>query len=261
MEHAKKMALVPQNLMSTMMQQLRPTPSTYMSELDTEMKKILDDTATPTDVKAKQYSQALHRFLEIRQQELPQPVKEPVQFEKPPLGESSVIEGLPNLFRNKARMLFSHLKTNPQLSWNDMNELVYKGQAIPNSNIIDLIHMYTRPYTQRYYPGWREFGEGLMSTNVARNAIGNERLWEQIEPMAQPSTSRSIAQRLAKSPGPKPVLTKEKIAKRIKQIRPIVEDDEVFEEASESPPARGASKRKRHQPQRLQVGHGWKKWI
>ena len=87
-----------------------------------------------------------------------------------------IVSHLPKRDQPKARLLVSHLKNNPDLIVNDRQELVYKGESIPNSNITDLVLQYVKPGIHGATPvkGWKEFGSGLLQHNVPRAAIGNK---------------------------------------------------------------------------------------
>ena len=68
MENARKMALVPEQYLSQIYnsQALFPEPYLYLSKLDSEMKRILEDKSLAPDVKVKQYGSVLKRFLGMR---------------------------------------------------------------------------------------------------------------------------------------------------------------------------------------------------
>src|SRR5579862_8619232 len=168
MEHTRKMALVP---IGTLMNQ---TPM-YLDQLDVQMEKILKDKSIPSDMKAKAYSQALHRFLAFKNNEKGQPIKLEVEEDK---SVDSILQYIPNKLLSKAKMLLDILKDNPAVSWNEKNELVYKGERVPRSNALDLIQHFVSPGTKEEEPavGWEQLGEALIEQNAPRTSIKNKML-------------------------------------------------------------------------------------
>ena len=54
--------------------------------------------------------------------------------------EQRAVESLPKNMQTKGELLLKHLKSNPEIiKWNDQREVIYKGDAIGGSNLIDLI--------------------------------------------------------------------------------------------------------------------------
>ena len=202
MDYTKKMALVPQNMLATLANQqtlIAPTQE-YLGELDTEMKRILEDRSMPPDIKARFYNQVLHRYFGFRDHEMQQPMK--IQIEEPQNVAQTAVEvqteaprerdhqtlydtiltAMPKQAMNKAKLLISHLKNNPDVDWNDRQELVYKGEAVPDSNFTDLMNSFLRQ-TKVHTPkaqGWREFGSALLEHNAPKSAITNANLLDRV---------------------------------------------------------------------------------
>lgn len=172
----KKMALVPHSMVEKLMnaqreqqQLVSDTPMTQLSLLDQELKQLLDNQ-DPADVKAKKYAQVLQTYSTIRDKEVRQPASV-VNTEK----RENWLTGMANTYVNKGRLLIDHVQKNPDLQWNEKNEIFYKGNRIPGSNVIDLIHTYVKRNNKQPI-GWREFGQALIEQNAPLTAINNEKL-------------------------------------------------------------------------------------
>ena len=176
MEHAKKMALVPQNMLQ------QPTPQPYLNELDEKIALILRDKTVPSDVKAKRYNHALRQYMAFKESDIPEPVSIQIEDKKPGILDD-LVDNIPRQFANKARVLINHVRKNPDISWNARGELVHRDITIPHSNALDLIQRFVTPGSKLATPpkGWREFGNSLLLHNAPRSAIMNKALWERIE--------------------------------------------------------------------------------
>ena len=204
MEYTKKMALVPQNMLATLANQqalMAPTQD-YLGELDTEMKRILEDRSMPPDIKARYYNQVLHRYFGFRDHEIQTPMKiqidEPqhaaqataeVQTEAPrhQARYDTILAAMPKQAATRAKLLISHLKDNPDVDWNDRHELIYKGETVPDSNFTDLMNSFLRQTKVRTpkAQGWREFGSALLEHNAPKTAITNTNLLERVRASEQ----------------------------------------------------------------------------
>ena len=217
MEHARKMAIIPQSLVASLMnQQLLGNQGTaYLGELDGQMKSIMDDRNTPSDIKAKRYGQVLHKFLEMRgnelkeasqvhfaEQNIPTPTTATV-----PNSREDVLRTVSAKYKNRAKVLFDHVQDNPDLNWNETGQLVYKGSTIPRSNLADLLNQFSRPGNrlEKGFPGWKEFAQALHQHNAPRTAVGNRILLdaalagEESEDFQSPPTSPEPSTSLARA--------------------------------------------------------------
>jgi len=201
----RKMALVPAEMASqfTLQQHLPGTQTlTQLSRLDERMKAILEDRSLPEDVKYKHYYNVLHQYEALQDQMERAPIPVTVAAEKPrreegivtlPVSESDLLEAVPQTQRRGTRLLLKYIKDNPDLKWNEANELVYKGDRIPHSNIFDLVSDISRDRkNQNPAIGWRELAEALQGQNVPESAIGNKQRWQYMadldeKPPATPS--------------------------------------------------------------------------
>ena len=177
----KKMAILPHSMVERLMdaqreqqQLISDSPLNELTSLDREMKRILE-SKEPSDIKAKQYAQILHTYTGVRsnihraEQEWSAPAEQ--QERSTP----DILTGLAKTYVNKGKLLMEAVGKNSDISWNNKNELLYKGSLIRGSNIIDLIHAYAKP-TKEEPLGWREFGRALHHHNVPQVAIANKRL-------------------------------------------------------------------------------------
>ena len=191
MEHAKKMAILPQSLVASLMNQqlLGNQGIAYLGELDGQMKSIMDDRNIPADIKAKQYGNVLNRFLQMRGNELKdssgiqfgeQSMQTPQTVSAAPVidNEVNLLTTVAGRNKNKAKILLDHVKNNPDLTWNAQQQLVYKGVPVPNSNLPDLLNQYSRPGNRNEigFAGYREFGKALSEHNTHRTAVVNRKL-------------------------------------------------------------------------------------
>ena len=212
MEHTRKMALVPQQMLSNMaaMQQLQMNPAVaQMSRLDGEMKSILDDSNIPDDVKALRYNSVLTRYLNVKDIQMNTPLEVKVIDEraskgfdgipkqnKLPMVENELLEGFSRNLMLPARLLVQHLKNSSLLRWTPDGKIIdnASGEPVPGSNIVDLIQDYVRNRQISNAPaGWKVFGKALMQGNVPREAIKNQKRWNAILALEQSPESHSAA--------------------------------------------------------------------
>ena len=187
MESARKVALVPQQLLSSLMAQQQFNPAiNQLSELDKGMQSILENSNLPADIKMKQYSQLMHKYQTMKDQELNKPMTVDIQSKGSSMlsiPDDDIVGGVPKNYQNKAKLLISHIKRTPNIEADEQGQIVINGKKIENSNIADLIFDYTKPPKRNQIPakGWKEFGKALKQTNVPRQAIGNDRRWNDID--------------------------------------------------------------------------------
>ena len=179
----KKMALLPANFLEQLQAAtsaqpppptVRQTPAEHqLSRLDGEMKRILDDTSVPDEVKVKLYGHALHQFNQIHSNtSKPVPIE---VVERPRLGGSTpdfLLRHVPERKSENATAMVSFLKEHPEIGWNDRGELLNKGDAIRGSNITDIFNYAVREMKHEPH-GWTDFYDQLTSANVPVIAIGN----------------------------------------------------------------------------------------
>jgi hypothetical protein len=204
MEHTKKMVLIPQDVLKSFQakQDIAMEPQVArLQDLDSELKSILSSNVD-SDSKFKMYQQTLQRYLFLKEKQ-----RQPLQVEfaspntvnagiqnsqqqqeavgqqqelpvTPRKGIRSVITSVPMKGRAAARMLVDHLENNPDITWNNLGEIIVGGERILDSNVLDLVKdlSYVKKGLQPSEP-MIEFVRALKKSNVPHNAIGNKELF------------------------------------------------------------------------------------
>jgi len=134
MDHAKKFVLMP-------MDRAQHFSEDHMSELDQEMQTILSKKL-PDPEKATLYLQVLQKFVKFPEVNQVKPVTEepePITYQPPDI-EDGIIGLIPVKHRQVAKNILLFLKRHPDIiSWTPNNELILKGNTLPNTNIKALI--------------------------------------------------------------------------------------------------------------------------
>ena len=186
----KKMVLVPQELASHM-QTNAQTSQGYHSQLDNEIKHILERSDISEQDKWKMYQQILHRYLHYSKQ-LQQPVSLPIfteqssssvqqevepVYQQQPQEEQSIttdiVQSVPKGLRSKTQLLVNRLVQSGLVTWNKDGVVTMQGKEIPQSNIIDLVHEVVRNRkTPRHPTGIGQFTNILQRLNIPREYLG-----------------------------------------------------------------------------------------
>ena len=88
--------------------------------------------------------------------------------------EREIVDTLPVSFAGKADRLVRKMKQGGVLGWNARGNLTFRGEIIPNTNVVDLVSDVVRKRKNAPGPeGWELFAEGMNETNVPRELIGN----------------------------------------------------------------------------------------
>ena len=91
-----------------------------------------------------------------------------------------ILEYMAKKKRNQAEILLHFVRDNPNLDWNEHGEVRINGNAIPHSNIVDIIHDFTRDGNSMPAIGAQPFARALRRENVPRVSIGNKNRWRLI---------------------------------------------------------------------------------
>jgi hypothetical protein len=97
--------------------------------------------------------------------------------------------------QKKAQSLLKHLKNSKVLTWTPDGEISYRGHAIPNSNIVDLMSetQRLRPLRNREVPpGFDEFAQALKETNTAKTWLTNPAVIKAMEKPGKISTPKPV---------------------------------------------------------------------
>jgi hypothetical protein len=98
----------------------------------------------------------------------------------------------------KVQLLLKKMKSSPDISWNEKEELKYKGETVQGSNVVDLVNDVLSKRKYFNPQGWETFGEALREANVPHNLIGHEDRWRYITQTKR--TPRSRKQQQSPSP-------------------------------------------------------------
>jgi hypothetical protein len=201
---AKRMALVPADMMG----HIKEAPMlTQITALDREMGSILNNKGLSTDMKFRQYQDALQRY-QMLLHERDKPAVPPPPIDNQKLPKELLLRDVPNQKKKKAKLLFDFIENIPELSVTRRNEIQINGETIENSNIVDIFADLTLD-RQRVAPlrGFREFVTLLQRHNVPLEAIGNRRRREALLTPAPPSAASTPASRQRGTPGSTPAST------------------------------------------------------
>ena len=98
---------------------------------------------------------------------------------------SALVSALPKTLKPKGKMLLDRMKNNKEIiSWNPMGEVIYKGDKIAGSNIIDLFSMTVNAKSKaKHIPLFHKtiFGKALSELNTPRDWIKNDEMFKIME--------------------------------------------------------------------------------
>lgn len=189
MTHVKKMLLVDPVQLQTRQRPVPDALGTTISTLDQTINDILADNTVDEYTKARQYSQALQRYLTLSDKYRDQPlgkveIKEslkPATTEEPQSTlkqepQSTLHQTLPPTLRSKGEALLNHLESVPGIKWDNKQQLVIDEKTVPKSNVVDLIDDLVRDRkTAKPPPGWSELATVLKRVNTPRALIANSK--------------------------------------------------------------------------------------
>lgn len=91
-------------------------------------------------------------------------------------------ETVPVKYKLKAKILFDKLTKDPNVKWDSKGTFSFKGQPVPNTNIIDLVQDALRSRKMHDPHGWRVFATALKEGNYSRDLVGNIKRWSWMYP-------------------------------------------------------------------------------
>lgn len=209
MEHARKMVLIPQELLRLVeekqRQQIAPLAKTVQT-LDRQMEETLQQSNLSPDVQMKLFDQQAQRW-QTYQDKQSVPVSVTLQQSNsspsPPTSETKdpvmeeVLDTIPKTFRNRAQWLLHRIKRSESLGWNEEGQLVVDGHPIPGTHIVDLVNDVVRKRKNVPTPsGWDVFARGLRRLHVPQEAIGNFDRWAYIT--EQPTKAEPVTPKTPK---------------------------------------------------------------
>ena len=146
--------------------QERPNPPVeqrvkVMDTLDKKMQTILEREDLSADERLKLYDQSFTRYLNVYDDYRPTPVAVAPEPVKQDLIDNEILESVPKTMKAKAQLLLKKMKSSPDISWNEIGELKYKGKTVQGSNVVDLVNdvLSKRKYFNPH--GTEIFGETL----------------------------------------------------------------------------------------------------
>ena len=185
--------MVPEDAYSSLLsqqQQLLPPVAMQLSSLDMELKSILNNPSLSVDEKHDRYYRTFNRYSQLQGKHFynPEPMPPPPAVAVPhpptvlaekgtmttdiPVHPAVLLNGLPKANRSRGRLLLEHLKHKKEIQWANSGELLADGNAIPGSNITDLLHFFTRNRPTVKPPvGAKEFAGMLQDSNVPKEAV------------------------------------------------------------------------------------------
>ena len=145
--------------------------------------------------------------------------------------EQDVVESVPKSFKTKAERLLQRIKLDPEVKWNNLGELEYRGQLIKNSNLTDLVNDVLRKRKNSREPlGWETFADVLHRLNVPQELIGNPTRW----------TYMRKRETLAKTPEKK--INPKNVALSSIKRRSLLDDNDSFETPPNETPTKWSKK-------------------
>lgn len=168
--HTNKMILVPHEIVGE-----NESTKQFISNMDREMMKILQDKSIADDAKMIKYQQVLQRYQSaVHEKEKPFQLEIREQVSEPDPLTDDIVETIPPKWRKQAALLLQYTRKNPHMKWSEKGELVIGGNKIIGSNIIDLINDFSRSRKSEPAIGAEIFLEKLLSDNVPMEAIVNK---------------------------------------------------------------------------------------
>ena len=184
-------ALASQNSLIAQQKQMVPPSVVQMSDLDSQMHTIINDSSLSSEGKLAEYQQLFRRYNIIRDKEFNKPLQDEMKQQAEPKQATwptnIILNSLPKTLTNKASLLLDHIRTYPEkFQLSDKNELVIDGQKLDGSNITDLVHEVVRNRTARGIAGAEIFAKGLSETNVPIEALADRNRLDLLQTQASP---------------------------------------------------------------------------
>ena len=208
---AKKMFLVDPLKFNGTEQTPRPVRdglATSISTLDQEMQDILSNDSIDDRTKAQAYQQILQRYIFQSEKYQRKPLgRVEITGEKTVTNENDnlskeetssnktknpgtlnsnfdikVLRSVPKHLKEKASLLLEYLKADPNISWDQKDQLIVNSQTVNGSNGVDLINDLLRMRKTVKPPhGWDTLAATLKQSNIPKEVIGNSDRWSWIE--------------------------------------------------------------------------------
>ena len=151
-----------------------------IQETDNDINNILSSNMKPSEQvhfynqslqKREQYSNKTPDHV-FHQNTIQPPKSQNTEEELDPM-EQEIIETIPDKWKSKGAQLLKKMKRSGILGWNAHGNLVFKGEELPDTNVVDLVNDVVRRRKNNPPPGWNLFAQGMRETNVPQELIGN----------------------------------------------------------------------------------------
>ena len=139
-----------------------------------ERTKTLNRIDIDDDTKVKLLGQN-QRYQTIHLNSKPSTMQTTTAYEMNP--ELDAINVLPISYRERGKQLLQRLKTSGKV--NEQGQLLYNGQPVEGTNIVDLLDDVLRRRKTNAPTGWDEFSNTLQELNIPKSWIGNTRYKQQ----------------------------------------------------------------------------------
>src|SRR5436190_2710908 len=179
LEYAKKMVIVPPELIARLEHNNNSTQQVSSSSLDAEMSRILSDKRLADNDKWKLYQQVLQRHLNINacinivdtDMGL---IQNNMQRTAAALVDE-IVESFPKIYKSEARSLLRTMARNgDRISWDSSGFVYVQNKMIPNFNIVDILHSIVRARKSNPLPTvWHEVMQAMKEMHIASTYINN----------------------------------------------------------------------------------------
>lgn len=185
MKYASKMLLIPENTYSALVNQKAQEPPivSELGRVESQLNSVLADPSLSVDERYAKYVQSFQRLQHLREtQRNPLPYlapSDPLPKVTNPIGQKlppEILCSFAKMNKKAGELLISHIESNPVFQWDEKFRLIVDGQPLKGSNMLDLIHDFTKFQRGKCEPaiGSEEFGILLKQTNVPHTAIGSK---------------------------------------------------------------------------------------
>jgi len=155
---AKKMAIVPMDLVSKLQMAAQTDGSmAHLTGLNRKLDASLLETQLPPDIQAMKFGNIYNRYNAYKDSQLRPQLEIPLQLpDAPPapparpglglqrLDDALILQGMPASSQQNATRLLGYLKRHNDISWDNQGVVSISGTAIPQSNIGELMHHFSR---------------------------------------------------------------------------------------------------------------------
>ena len=110
------------------------------------------------------------------------------------------MSSVPKTYKTKAASLRRYLKSDQDVSWDSMGQLILKGQVVPQTHMMDLIHDALRKRKKvKRAKGWSQLSRHLTQRNIPGELIGNQDWLQDKQDKEQASADADVASSVAES--------------------------------------------------------------